>query len=108
MRPGQILLYAPLNGRSAYQFTCPACLDPVEKPANRTTAALLLAAGVDLATEASLLGDPQTPDRPEGTVVSDRMDRSPDPAFTPDDLLSFHFLLMDDSYIEEFLEGRPL
>ena len=107
MTPEQILLHAPRNGRSVYQFRCPACLEPVEKPANRKTAALLLAAGVDLATEASLVGDLRTPDRPEGSVVPDRMDCSPDPALTLDDLVSFHFLLMDDLFIEEFLEGRP-
>jgi hypothetical protein len=101
MRPGQILLHPPLDGRSTYRFTCPACLEPVEKPADRKAAALLLAAGVDLATEDPLLGDRHT----DG-VVTHQMGYSSGPALTSDDLLTFHFLLMDDAYIEEFLEGR--
>ena len=105
MRPGQILLHAPLAGRSVYQFTCPACLDPVEKPADRKAAALLLAAGVDLATEESLLGDLRATDPGDG-VVPGQMDNSPGPPFTLDDLLTFHFLLMDGAYIKEFLEEQ--
>ena len=104
MRPGQILLHAPLAGRSVYQFTCPACLDPVEKPANRKAAALLLAAGVDLATEESLLGDLCATDPMGGEP--DQTDYSPGPPFTLDDLLTFHFLLMDDAFIQEFLEEQ--
>lgn len=106
MRPGQILLHAPLNGRSVYQFTCPACLDPIEKPADRRAASLLLAAGVDVATENSLLGDLHVTDPLEGAVVPDQMEHSPDPVLTLDDLLAFHFLLMDDTYIQEFVEGQ--
>lgn len=106
MRPGQILLHAPLAGRSVYQFTCPACLDPVEKPADRKAAALLLAAGVDLATEESLLGDLRAASPREDGVVPGQMDNSPGPPFTLDDLLTFHFLLMDDAYIQESLEGH--
>jgi hypothetical protein len=30
------------------------------------------------------------------------------PAFTLDDLVAFHFLLMDEAYIEEFLVGAAL
>lgn len=108
MRPGQILLHAPLDGRSIYQFTCPACLNPVEKPADRKAAALLLAAGVDLATEDSLLGDRYAANPREDGVVADEIGYSAGPAFTSDDLVTFHFLLMDDAYIEEFLEGQSL
>ena len=43
----------------------------------------------------------------DGEAVSDQMDHSPPgPAFTLDDLVTFHFLLMDEAYIAEFLEGR--
>ena len=36
------------------------------------------------------------------------MDTSPTgPAFTLDDLIAFPFLLMDQTSIEEFLEGEP-
>jgi hypothetical protein len=107
MSPGQILLHVPLKGRSVYQFTCPACLDPVEKPADRKAAALLLAAGVDFANEDSLLGNLRSTDSLGEAVVPDQRDSPAGPAFTLDDLLAFHFLLMDDTYIEEFLEGQP-
>ena len=107
MSPEHILLHAPLNGRSVYQFTCPACLDPVEKRADLKAAALLLAAGVDLVTEDSALGNPDSTDSLDGALVPDRKDPPPGPAFTLDDLLAFHFLLMDDTYIQEFLEGQP-
>ena len=107
MRPEQILLHAPRGGRSVYQFLCPACLHPVEKPADRKVAALLVSAGVDLATEDSLLGEGSWPKLWTARLVSDQMDHSPPgPAFTLDDLVSFHFLLMDETYIEEFLEGE--
>jgi hypothetical protein len=107
MSPGHILLHPPLNGRSVYQFTCPACLAPVEKPADLKAAALLLAAGVDLATEDSLLGDLHSTDSQDGALVPDRKDPPPGPAFTLDDLIAFHFLLMDNTYIQEFFEGQP-
>ena len=106
MKPGQILLHGPLHGRSVYQFTCPACLDPIEKPADRKAAALLLAAGVDLATEESLLEDLHATDLLEGGVAPDQTGYTPGSPFTFDDLLAFHFLLMDDAYIQEFFEAH--
>ena len=115
MRPGHILLHTPLaevraagGELSVYRFTCPACLDPVEKPADRKVAALLLAAGVDLATEDSVLGDMHASDCMDGAVLPDQKGYSPDPAFTLDDVVAFHFLLMDDIYIQDFLEGHLL
>jgi hypothetical protein len=106
MRPEQILLHAPRDGHSVYQFTCPACLYPVEKPADRKVAALLVSAGVDLATEDSLLGEALVAEPPDSGPMPDQTDNSPTgPAFTLDDLVVFHFLLMDETYIEEFLEG---
>ena len=107
MRPEQILLHAPRGGRSVYQFLCPACLHPVEKPADRKVAALLVSAGVDLATEDSLLGEGLVAEALDSETVSDQIDHSPPgPAFTLDDLVTFHFLLMDETYVEEFLEGQ--
>ena len=105
MRPEEILLHAPLEGRSVYQFTCPACLAPVEKPADRKIVALLVSAGVDLATRETLLGEageallPPEPLEPMDTPPQGR-------AFSVDDLLDFHFLLLDDRHIEEFLESQ--
>ncbi len=106
MRPEEILLHAPRAGRSVYQFTCPACLAPVEKPADAKVVALLVSAGVDLATRETLLGEVGQELLPHALL--DPMDTPPDgPAFTIDDVLAFHFLLQDDRWIEECLEGRP-
>ena len=106
MRPEEILLHAPREGRSVYQFTCPACLSPVEKPADGKIVALLVSAGVDLATRETLLG--HTEGAPLPAEPLDPMDTPPDGrALTVDDLLDFHFLLLDDRHIEEFLESQP-
>ena len=97
----------PLSATIAQQS--PACLRYAlhdHDPADRKAAAVLLAAGVDLATEESLLGDLRAANRREDGVVPGQMDNSPGPRFTLDDLLTFHFLLMDDAYIQEFLEGH--
>ena len=106
LRPQQILLHVPRDGRSVYQFTCPACLDPVEKPADRKVAALLVSAGVDFATEDSLLDEALAVEPPDDRPMQDRMDESPGGLpFTLDDLVCFHFLLMDETYIQECLEA---
>jgi len=106
MRPEQILLHVPRDGRSVYQFACPACLGPVGKPADRKVAALLVSAGVDFATEDSLLGEAPVVEPLDGWPLQDQVDDPPDgPPFTLDDLVDFHFILMDETYIEEFLEG---
>jgi hypothetical protein len=106
MAPEEILLHAPRSGRSVYQFTCPACLAPVEKPADAKVVALLVSAGVDLATREMLLGEAGEGLPPHELL--DPMDTPPDgPAFMIDDVLDFHFLLQDDRWIEQFLEGQP-
>ncbi len=103
MTPDAILL--TVRGQAGdgwYRFMCPACLDPVEKPADRKIVALLVSAGVDLAddeTEALAFdgegeaeqGDPYPEERPAG------------PAFTLDDVISFHFLLRDDGELARAL-----
>jgi hypothetical protein len=106
MGPESILLSVKQNGREgSYRFTCPSCADDVEKRADRKIVALLVSAGVDIdrgtGTGAGLL-DPETlfdeaaPTDPRGAL--------PDgPSFTIDDLIEFHFMLEDDSYIQEFL-----
>ena len=81
--------------RGEYGFTCPGCSDPVSKPANRKTVALLIAAGV----EPALAGE-RAIERP---ALAEE-DRSPDPAapsFAMDDLIAFHFLLDDDAALSE-------
>lgn len=85
---------APGGDHGEYAFTCPACSMPVSKPANRRTAALLIAAGV----QPTALEDPAT------TPSIAFEDLSPDPcalALTLDDLIAFHFALEDDAAIAE-------
>lgn len=82
--------------RGEYGFVCPGCSDPVSKPANRKTVALLIAAGVEpaLTDAADMIERPVLPIE----------DRGPDPvarAFTLDDVIAFHYLLQDDSAISE-------
>jgi hypothetical protein len=103
MGPEAILLSLASTGREGtYRFTCPSCLDAVEKRADRKIVALLVSAGVDVAGPSTsrqaelddLLGDEEPMpgrDLPNG------------PPLCYDDLLEFHFLLQDDRYIEDFL-----
>jgi len=99
MGPAEILLSVTQGGHEGiYRFTCPACQDSVKKRADRKIVALLVSAGVDMATrrtdtleDTELLFDPEPDPRgplPEG------------PSFTLDDLIDFHFLLQDDHTIE--------
>ena len=95
------MFLAPDGDQGEYAFTCPLCDVPVSKPANRRTAALLIAAGV----EPSELKDPVT------TTSVAFEDLSPDPfapALTLDDVIAFHFALEDDVAIAEAfaLESR--
>jgi hypothetical protein len=74
MSPDQILLHPPRDGHSVYQFTCPAYLDPVEKPADRKVAALLVSVGVDFATEDSLLGEALATEPLDGGPMQELLD----------------------------------
>jgi hypothetical protein len=113
MGPEAILLSVLQGGREGtYRFTCPTCYDAVEKRADRKIVALLVSAGVDVASredaegrtasmfdqEDDLLDRPSAPD-PRGALPSG-------PAFTADDLIDFHYLLLDDRYIEDFLASQ--
>ncbi|HEX9123481.1 MAG TPA: hypothetical protein VF984_08995 [Actinomycetota bacterium] len=113
MGPEAILLSVLGGGREGtYRFTCPTCFDDVEKRADRKIVALLVSAGVDVASQAESGGrtgldtesmfdqDEPFPDEdPRGTL--------PDgPAFTIDDLIDFHFKLQDDRYIQNFFAGQ--
>jgi hypothetical protein len=108
MGPEAILLSVLQGGREGtYRFTCPTCFDAVEKRADRKIVALLVSAGVDVASR----------DEIESRTASmfDQEDEEPDPrgplpsgpAFTADDLIDFHYLLTDDRYIEDFLASQP-
>lgn len=100
--PTSILLHASRGEQEGtYSFTCPACMDDVERPADRKVLALLLSAGVNLEDRSrhpSQFGRVQTePGRDER--------HGHGPVFTFDDLIDFHFLLEDDAYVEESLRA---
>lgn len=102
MGPEAILLEVTRGGREGtYRFTCPSCLDPVEKRADRKIVALLVSAGVDVASRA-----PTTTAElfdAEAHAIDPRPPLPDAPAFTLDDLIDFHFALQDDGWIERFL-----
>lgn len=106
MGPESILLSVGQGGREGtYRFTCPTCMDAVEKRADRKIVALLVSAGVDVAGRGSdLLEEPGAPDSTYAEPDEDPRGVLPDgPVFTIDDVIEFHFLLEDDKYIREFL-----
>lgn len=107
MGPESILLEVTRGGREGtYRFTCPTCMDAVEKRADRKIVALLVSAGVDVAgrgmavdteeiTE-SLFEPEPAPEDPRGPLPAG-------PAFTMDDVIDFHFALQDDGAVRQFL-----
>jgi predicted RNA-binding Zn-ribbon protein involved in translation (DUF1610 family) len=99
MTPEAILLsIRDRAGEGSYRFSCPTCLNTIEKPADRKVVALLLSAGVELAEPAhSVIDD----DEPMGTP----QERASGPPFTVDDLINFHFLLQDDGQMYRSLLG---
>jgi hypothetical protein len=108
MGPEAILLSVLHGGREGtYRFTCPTCLDGVEKRADRKIVALLVSAGVDVS------GRSEAEDRTM-PMFEEVAEPDPDPrgqlpegpAFTIDDLIDFHFVLQDDGRIREFLAGQ--
>jgi len=93
MSPESILLsIRDRAGEGSYRFSCPTCMNTIEKPADRKVVALLLSAGVELAGEGSEEAEaeagPPAPESPERY--------RPGPPFTVDDLITFHFLLQND------------
>jgi predicted RNA-binding Zn-ribbon protein involved in translation (DUF1610 family) len=104
MGPEDILLLVARGGREGtYRFTCPTCMDAVEKRADRKIVALLVSAGVDVAGRGGTATDELIADLPEGGPEDPRGTLPAAPAFTIDDLIDFHFRLQDDAYIREFL-----
>ncbi len=99
MGPDAVRLNVVRGGHgSSYGFTCPTCLHDVEKPADRKTVAILVSAGVDPRTdEASELAGF---DREDLEPIGHAADQPP---LTIDDVIDFHFLLLDDLWIEECL-----
>lgn len=106
MGPEAILLSVLQGGREGtYRFTCPTCMDAVEKRADRKIVALLVSAGVDVASGETaeermdpLWGDDESETRPAP--------RSNGPDFTADDVIDFHFMLEDDDYIRRFFASQ--
>ena len=110
MGPEAILLQVARGGREGtYRFTCPTCMDAVEKRADRKIVALLVSAGVDVASRGTIteeaVREPESLFEEEELL--DPLDRRPDgPPLTIDDLIDFHFLLRNDASIQEFLAKR--
>jgi hypothetical protein len=101
LEPDDVVLSIPQGGRgSTYAFTCPACADPVEKAADRKTVALLISAGVEPSPMDPSADPRPRVDRDEIEPLGSLADAVP---FTLDDLIDFHFLLLDEVYIEECL-----
>jgi hypothetical protein len=107
MGPEAIWLEVLNGGREGtYRFTCPTCMDAVEKRADRKIVALLVSAGVDPAGSVPAEDEELAPDVP-ATVPLPAADRPPDgPPLSVDDVIDFHFRLLDDGYIESFLTSR--
>ncbi len=102
MGPESILLQVLRGGREGtYRFTCPTCMDAVEKRADRKIVALLVSAGVDVAGRGGAITETESlfedaPSDPRGAL--------PDgPSFTIDDVIDFHFKLENEGYIQDFL-----
>lgn len=89
-----------------YAFTCPMCEDEITRVASRTTLLLLTAAGVPT----SAPGEISVTDLPSLEEELPFDDWSPDPEappFTANDLIDFHFRLMEDDELHELLlQGR--
>ena len=105
MGPEAILLSVKQNGREgSYRFTCPTCMDDVEKRADRKIVALLVSAGVDLdpGRDGSGGGDPGMTESLFDHEEAEG-NRTSGPMFNTDDMIEFHFMLEDDDYIRDFL-----
>lgn len=105
------LLVAPGSTEGTYRFVCPVCLDRVEKRADRKIVAILVSAGVPVATaEPRSRSQPadQEPlfEAPAGVGWPPLEQRPGGPPFTLDDVIEFHFQLRDDRLLNEFLAGR--
>jgi hypothetical protein len=105
MGPTAIELHVVRGGREGtYRFTCPTCMDDVEKRADRKIVALLVSAGVDVAGRGGTIADELPFDAPPEDHEGVEEDPFASlPRFTIDDIIDFHFRLQDDRYIEDFL-----
>ncbi len=100
MTPEAILLsIRDQRGEGSYRFSCPECLNTIEKPADRKVVALLLSAGVELADA----GTEGLDHEPEWECYEPLEVHPGGPPFTVDDLITFHFLLKDDEELSRLL-----
>ena len=108
MGPESILLNVMSGGKEGtYRFTCPMCMDAVEKRADRKIVALLVSAGVDVAGDGQAVQSEFAVIGELGESDEDPRGKLPEgPAFTIDDVIEFHFMLEDDRYIQDFLTSR--
>ncbi|MFN2545049.1 MAG: hypothetical protein ABR600_10855 [Actinomycetota bacterium] len=99
MGPEAIILSVLQGGvEGTYRFTCPSCMDDVEKRADRKIVALLVSAGVDV--DASQDDADAQSELFDDEVAS--LERRPEgPPFTVDDVIRFHFQLQDDRFLEQ-------
>jgi hypothetical protein len=97
----------PSGDRGAYRFTCPECREEVNKPASRKTVAVLIAAGVEASRMEEDLSAPELPLAAPELPLEDRSPAPETPAFSLDDVIAFHFALLDDAAIAQAftLEG---
>jgi predicted RNA-binding Zn-ribbon protein involved in translation (DUF1610 family) len=78
---------------SVYRFECPGCADQVTKPADDRIARLLTTGGVPVS-----VAEPQ----PVGAVRRSHPEDPPaGPAFTLDDVITFHHQLRGDDWFSE-------
>ena len=110
MGPEAILLSVQRGGtEGTYRFVCPECLGPVEKRADRKIVALLVSAGVDVADAgaAAAVSQAEFDFGGEGRVtqVAPSKPQVDAPPFTIDDVIRFHFLLRDDEFLKELIDG---
>jgi hypothetical protein len=110
MGPEAILLSVQRGGtEGTYRFVCPECLGPVEKRADRKIVALLVSAGVDVADPATAaVAQAELDFGGEGRITQvapsrPQVDAAP---FTIDDVIRFHFLLRDDEFLKELIDGK--
>ena len=91
------------GSNGVYGFTCPECSLEVNKPASRKTVALLIAAGVEPVETSFEAIEAELGAYEAELAVLPAEDRSPlpeAPAFTLDDVITFHFLLEDGSALD--------